>query len=387
MLRSTLHGRRIHIAGSVAEDTGVASEVEVQAASEFIRELVIALMCRGATFVIPVDADKRRASDNAPITFDWLVWETVNATLARRPAGALTPLAVAVQHHKTEEQIPADKADLWDRLRLSDLVSIDNASHWNMASKRMEAQASHGEVLVTLGGSEGVLYLANLYHQRGKPVIPLNFALCTQDTGSRRLFNQALARQSAGRFFRTVGAATSHDWINRLNFSARHDVAHRVATVVNLLEALEQPTVFGVRLLNSKAAEFHDVENFFTGVVQDAVNQLGYALKVVDGGQPNEHARIDDEIFKKLHHSAVVVADITGSRPNCLIELGYALGRSIPLMMTACRGTEFPFDVKTLPGHPWDPTDTLPEQRRKFLVYWHANIRRPPLVAAEPLIP
>ena len=52
---------------------------------------------------------------------------------------------VAVQHHKTEEQIPPEFEALWDDLRTSDLVQIENVSHWNMNSKRMEIQARSGE--------------------------------------------------------------------------------------------------------------------------------------------------------------------------------------------------------------------------------------------------
>ena len=47
-------------------------------------------------------------------------------------------------------------------------MKIENAAHWNMNSKRMEAQARSGDILVTLGGTEGVLYLANLYHDAGR---------------------------------------------------------------------------------------------------------------------------------------------------------------------------------------------------------------------------
>ncbi len=387
MRTSPLFGRRVHIAGSIADDATLATSDEVKAARDFVSALVVDLMRKGATFVIPVDADKRR-SDTQPICFDWLVWETIAANLPKRPAGASNPLAIAVQHHKSEDQIPADKYSLWDSLRGSELVSIDNASHWNMASKRMEMQAQHGDILITLGGSEGVLFLANLYHQAGKPVIPLNYHLCANETGSVKLFNQALASQQTNRFFRTDSQLTPHNWINRLNFSRRHDVAHRVSEVIGLLESLERPTAFAVRLLNPKLDVYTDVEDFFSAVVKHVVEQeLGYSLKVIDGKQANEHARIDQAIFNRLHHSSVVIADLTGSRPNCFIELGYALALSIPVMMTAKEGTEFPFDVNTLPGHAWRTSVTVEERRREFRTYWNANINRPSLVAQEPLIP
>lgn len=386
MPTSPLQGRRIHISGSIHSDPAIATAKDVEAAREFVRQLVAELMCVGATFVVPVDAEKLRC-DGLPICFDWLVWETLVGNLVKRPAQAVNPLAVAVQHHKNEDQVPPDKAGVWDNLRGSELVSIDNASHWNMNSKRMEIQAAHGDILITLGGSEGVLYLANLYHAAGKPVIPLKFKLTRPDSGSLRLFSQALIRSQARRFFQCSGGSAPHDWINRLNYSDRHDSTARVKDLVSLLESLERPTVFAVRLLNPKVADYIEVEDFFTGVVKHVAEQnYGYILRVIDGKQPNEEPRVDAEIFAKLHRSAIVVADVTALRPNCFIELGYALGREIPTMVTAKAGTELPFDIESIPAHLWEP-GTLDERRAKFLQYWQANINRPPLVALEPLIP
>ncbi len=388
MALSSLHGRRIHIAGSIAKDPSIASAEEVKLARDFVQKLVIELMKAGATFVVPVDAEKPRDSDGLPICFDWLIWETIFENLTDRPSKAVNPLAIAVQHHKTEDQIPGEKAAMWDRLRGSDLVLIDNASSWNMNSKRMEIQAEHGDVLITLGGGEGVLFLANLYHATGKPVIPLNFKLCAPDFGSLKLFGQALSKENAARFITVKGDTASHGWINRLSFGTRHKYVERAQTVLNLLTALERPTVFAVRLLNSKLAEYKDVEDFFTGVVSHVVEkELGYTLKVVDGKQQNEEPRVDTEIFTKLHNAAVVVADLTAERPNCFIELGYALGRSIPTMVTAREGTKVPFDCDTLTRHEWNVADVLEDRRRKFREYWTANINRPPLVKVEHLSP
>ena len=237
------------------------------------------------------------------------------------------PLAIAVQHHKNEEQIPESFDRLWDDLRNSDRVQIENAAHWNMASKRMEAQARWGDILIALGGSEGVLFLANLYHDAGKPVVPLNAPICAPGTGARRLFEFGLSGNHAPQLFRATGM-DAHGWINRINFRSRTPVAERVAGVVELLEALEPPRAFVVRLLNPGHADYAEVQEYFDTVVAPIVEgELGYKLTVVDGRQPLEHARLDEEIFVKLHRSSVVITDITGLRPNCFLELGYALGR------------------------------------------------------------
>lgn len=387
MPRSPLFGRRIHIAGSIPAALPHAPTVDVATARELIAALTSELTARGATFVVPVDKENLRPADNLPICFDWLIWETLRSNLHRRPAGAPSPLAIAVQHHKTEEQIPAQFHSLWDALRSSDLVKIENAAHWNMGSKRMEVQARWGDILVALGGSEGVLFLANLYHDAGKPVVPLNLPICAPGTGARRLFDYGLSSINTPRLFRTGEGPDPHGWINRINFPARRAVTGKVTEIVALLEALERPTAFGVRLLNPEHEDFPAVEDYFATVVKPTIeDELGYKLVVVDGKQPFDTPRIDQEIFAKLHRSAVIIADITASRPNCFLELGYALGRSLPVMVLARKDTKHPFDIETLAGHHWTSAGSVDERRRMFREHWAAIRNRPPLVPMEPLI-
>jgi hypothetical protein len=386
MRNSPLFGRRIHIAGSITPDLGVASTAEVLHARELAEGLVRELMKRGATFVVPVDAEKSRPVDGLPICFDWLVLETVHANLASRPAGAPLPLVIAVQHHKNEAQIPAQFEVLWDNMRVSDLVQIENAAHWNMNSKRMETQARWGDILITLGGSEGVLFLANIYHDAGKPVVPLNAAICPPDAGARRLFNFGLSSSQAGRLFKPVDRG-AHTWINRINFTSRRPVEEQVASLVELLEALEPPRAFVVRLLDQTQPDYPDVEAFFKTVAQPIIeDELGFKMTVVDGQQPLDHAWLEQEIFAKLHRSRVVFADITGMRPNCFLELGYALGRGLPTMVMAKEGSEHPFDITTFAGLHWKVGGSLEQRRRAFRDHWDAIRNRPPLVPAEALI-
>jgi len=383
---SNLAGRRIQIAGSIATNSQVASTTEVELAREFVAALVPQLIALGATFVVPVDAEKLRPCDGKPICFDWLVWQTLNDNLPKRPSGVASPLAIAILHHKTEQQIPTEFASLWDEMRDSDAIAIENVSHWNMNSKRMEVQARHGDILITLGGSEGVLFLANLYHEAGKPVIPLNFELSEPNEGSLRLFNMALASPQSGRFF-GVTDSSPHTWINRINWSKSKTASQRASTMLDLLRALEPPHAFAVRLLNPSHPDFSDVESFFTEVAQPVMEgEFGYKLLVVDGAQPFDRARMDQEIFDKLHRSSMILADITGARPNCFIELGYALGRCLPTMLTVKEGATHPFDIVSLAGLHWKTTGTVEERKDAFRVHWKAIKDRPPLVSADPLV-
>jgi hypothetical protein len=317
-----------------------------------------------------------------------LIWNTIYKNLHSRPADAPNPLVVAVKHHKNEDQIPEQFVEVWDALRGSALVQIESVAYWNMNSKRMEAQARHGDILLALGGGEGVLFLANLYHDAGKPVIPLNFKIGPANTGAPRIFEYGLSGNNAQRLFQTEVGTTSHSWLNRIEMPSRKSVADGVRDLIHLLEALIPPKAFVVRLLNPEYSDYTSVQDFFDTVVQPVIEgELGYKLIVVDGKQAYEHARIDHEIFMKLHRSSIVLADITGLRPNCFLELGYALGRGLPTMVLAKEGTEHPFDIASLSGHHWKTTGSTEERRREFRTHWNAIKSRPPLVPTEPLIP
>lgn len=387
MARSPLFGRRIHIAGSISCDAAVATPDEVHSARELVKGLVIALIERGATFVVPVDAEKLREGDNLPICFDWLIWKTLYHNLHLRPLGAPNPLTIAVQHHKNEGQIPSEFQQLWEDLRATDLVHIENVSHWNMNSKRMDAQARKGDILIALGGSEGVLFLANLYHDSGKPVIPLNARIASPDAGALRLFSDGLDSTRAQRLFQTIHHS-AHTWINRINFTSRKPVGQRVNTIIDLLEDLEKPSAFAIRLLDPECEDYDDVENFFNEIVRPVIeDEFGYKLIIIDGSQPYKYPRIDQEIFEKLHRSGFVLADITGMRPNCLIELGYALGRGLPTMLMVKKGNRHPFDIASFGALHWKTGGKIKKRKKAFRTHWGTIQHRPPLVPEEPLIP
>jgi hypothetical protein len=113
---------------------------------------------------------------------------------------------------------------------------------------------------------------------------------------------------------------------------------------------------------------------------------MGYKLLIVDGSQPFENARMDQEIFVKLHRSSVVLADITGARPNCFIELGYALGRGLATMLTVKQGTPHPFDIYSLAALHWKTVGTIEERKEAFRKHGEAIKHRPTLVPSDPLV-
>ena len=389
MSASSLLGRRIHIAGSISDDPSVAPRAEVERAQECIKLLVPRLVERGATFVLSIDDEKTREADGLPICFDWHILRVLVECIDSRPPDAPEPYAVAVRHHKSERQVPTELTKLWQQFRDSRLVEIRDVGHWNLYSKRMEAQASHGDVLIALGGKDGVLYLANLYHDAGKPVVPLNIPITPKGAGAQKLFDDiGLSQFNANRLFRPKGSMTVRAWMGKVDFNNRgRNNKQQMDVVLELLDDLDAPHAFVVRLMDDRHDSYSAVEELFSKVISPVVEEeYGYRIAVVDGSQPYDSPTIQQDIFEKLHHSQLALVDLTGVRPNCLIELGYALGRGLPTMLLAQKGEKAPFDIQGVPIYYWKPSVSVKKRQEAFRSYWKANIRRPPLVPSEALI-
>ena len=54
-----------------------------------------------------------------------------------------------------------------------------------------------------------------------------------------------------------------------------------------------------------------------------------------------------DRIKKRIATATVVVADMTGANPNVYLEVGYAWGKEVPVLLVARKGEPLQFDVKT----------------------------------------
>lgn len=389
----SLLGLRVHIAGSVDKDCSRIPTARVRYARQVIRNLVERLVEKGANFVIPVDVERRR-DDGEPVCFDWLVLKTVYENLWRRPSTAPGPVVVAVKHHKTDDQVPKDLPEeylrVWNDMK-SHVEHDASVGIWNMGSKRLEVQSRSGDVLVAIGGRDGVYHLANLYYEAGKPIIPLNINVTADMGGAQRLFEQyGVSRSKAARLFRTAAESRRpYEWMSRIHFDGK-DARRPAGEVVCLMGHLQPPTAFVVRILDPKSEAYNDVEWFFKEIAEPVMrDNLGFQPIIVDGSQPSEHPRIDIEIFEKLHRSSVVLADVTGQRPNCMVELGYALGRGLPTVITARGGERLPFDIQTMRVEFWrveSSPRSIQEEMRKFREHWMKNIGRPPLVAREGLI-
>lgn len=379
--------RRVHIAGSISSCQKVASAEAVNRARSFVEELVKELIPRGASFVLPVDDEKTRPTDDGlPLCFDWLVWKTLYENIEQRPPEIEEKYVIAVQHHKSKDQIPEEYKPIWEGMQGLKAIDPRTVGGWNMGAKRLEAQASHGDVLLLLGGEEGVIHLANLYRDAGKPVIPLPFEIVDEGAGARKLIKDVgLSRLSpVWLFSMNTEERTPHEWMESLDKGNEL----QVKDLLELLDNLLPPAAFVIRLLDPKDKNYEEVDRYHNEVLKPLVeDEYGFRLVTINPQHSYEEPWLNQEIFKKLHRSQVVLADLTSLRDNCLVELGYALGRGLRTLLLAKEGVDLPFDLKMRPALLRQENQTVEDKKNKFREHWHSTLNLPPLVPREDLVP
>jgi hypothetical protein len=319
--------------------------------------------------------------------FDWTALETAAEYIKHGfrvwPAEFGLPI-VAACSEKAVSEIPDNRLALYEELLRSGLLHVESIMPGSRAAAFLrQRQAVFGDALVILGGGTGVEHSADLYLSRRKPVVPFDLALgASRDDGtggSMRLAKEA--RADPVRFFRfghafanAEGAALA-EIATRNGAAAASDVASRT---VSLLAKVERPAAFYVRLLNPAHAKFDIVESFFRDVVDPVVDEARMR-RIEIGTDKSEYAFMNVAIFESLHFSSLAIVDVTGERPNCFIELGYAL-RGNRVLITAEEGTQLPFDQEMIPCHFWRPGDPVADRKKALVEFWEKNINRPPIV-------
>lgn len=376
----SLAGRRIHLTGSAVAtcDPGLLAY-----AHAFVGFLANGLASRGAGLVLGAGGEPFSES-GLPATFDW----TALATIAELsdPVEGWPPRRphqfIAVASQRGLARIPTGRREVWERCcARSDFELTTTPPGWRMAGIIRERQLLHGDILVALGGGAGVEHLAELYWRDGKPVVPVwaQLGAFNEDGlgGSRALHEKALA--DPGELFKLApGTGGDAARLRALRLEPDTDPGALADGTLRLLEDLMPPSAFYVRLLDPSSATHADVEWFFADVVTPAISERGYAPVQMGLGTP-QSMFMNVEIFQRLHRAGVVIVDLTGMRPNCTMELGYALGRPRRVVISAQEGTKQIFDSDKLPTHFWQRGDA-DAARAAYLDWFDRYVEVGPLV-------
>jgi hypothetical protein len=241
-----------------------------------------------------------------------------------------------------------------------------------MAGIIRERQVLRGDILLVLGGGAGAEHLAELYRHEGKRVVPVHTELgayCQDGNGGSRFLHGRVIADPDGFFRLRDGAGSAAARISGLRLRADTDTDAMARQAAKLLTDLRPRPAFYVRLLDASHPDHAAVERFFRGFTPHEMGR----------GSP-QAAFINVEIFEALHRAGLVVADLRGVRPNCTMELGYALARRRRVVISAKKGTRLPFDEDKLPTYLWEDTGTRAERVGAYRQWSDRYSELPPIV-------
>jgi hypothetical protein len=376
-----VRGLRVHITGSAAAES---DDALIAAAHSFVRTLAAETIAYGGGLVLGAGGEPRNETGQ-PCIFDWTALEVIAD--APDPAPGWPQLRperfVVVVSQRGLDKIPANRAEIWERCcRRSDFQLVVAPPGWRMAGIIREHQVLRGDILLVLGGGAGAEHLAELYSDEGKPVVPVRAELgayCHDGNGGSR-FLHARAISDPDDFFRLrdgVGSATAR--ISNLRLRTDADTGAMARQAAKLLADLRPRPAFYVRLLDANHADYPAVERFFRDVVDTVVVERGFTPYEM-GRESPQAAFINVEIFEAIHRAGLVIVDLTGVRPNCTMELGYALARRRRVVISARKETKLPFDEDKLPTYIWEDTGTRTGRLDAYRRWFDRNSELPPVV-------
>lgn len=372
---------RVHITGSAAPSCNLAL---LQAAHLFVRSLADELINRGAGLLVGA-GDEPMGEGGAPCIFDWSVLESVASAPDPSPAWPLLrpDRFVVVASQRGLEKISDSRAGVWNKCRNRSDFDLQVAPPgWRMAGIVRERQVLRGDILLVLGGGAGAEHLAELYGEEGQPIVPIHSELGAFSNdgngGSRFLHERALANVDA--FFQLRdGAGSAAGRLAGLRLTAETDIPSLVREATDVLADLRPRSAFYVRLLATEQPQFSEVERFFREVVDPVMTEREFTPYEMGQGKP-ERAFMNVEIFEALHRAGLVVVDLTGVRPNCTMELGYALARRRRVVISAQKGTQLPFDEDKLPTYLWEEAGSRDDRIKAYRDWFDRYSELPPIV-------
>lgn len=376
-----MKGRRVQIAGSANSSYNIE---EVQYSHNFVKSLSEKILENGGGLIVTLGEDPKHEEGNTSITFDWTVLESLKKCydnkLVKWPKAQGAPI-IAVGFGNALERIPDERKQLFDDIRETGCVELKLLnSKLNFGGLLREQQEVFGDVLITLGGGPGVNHLYQLYVNSRKHVIPTDLQLKGKNDASLSLHKEALSNHNL--FFHFTKQEKALSEFSKLSLKNNPEIEKVTSNYINFLNNLRKPKAFYVRLLNQGNPQFIEVEKYFRNVVDPLIKEMGYERYEAGSNIINE-GFMNVEIFKELHYSSLVVADITELRPNCLIELGYSLAMPKKTIIMAQETTHLPWDVNSIQCHKWKTDENDKTRKKNLRKFISLNINKEQLVSKQ----
>lgn len=86
-----------------------------------------------------------------------------------------------------------------------------------------------------------------------------------------------------------------------------------------------------------------ELDSAYEGVIKPVIEGFKYSVVRID--KVEDSGRISEQILNKISRSEIIIADLTGERPNCYYEAGYAHALGKEIIFTVKDGEKVHFDL------------------------------------------
>lgn len=386
-INSDLSKRTILIQGSAAPET--PDDLLVYS-HRLIRELTLQILDANGSLLVRCNSERRKDEKNPETAFwfDWTIVEAVEQFVQNKKVSPHQNILTIFQSEKDISIIPHFRQRLWKKINSLPCIQFKRLPiGMNAGAYARIEMARLADTMICIGGGEGIEHFTKIMLDTGKPVFPIGLPIAAH-FGDGFLGSESLARIMKTNPIKYLG--TDDNYVtSKLNVASPTDnsiSSKEIATaIIQILKRIVKPKAFLVRLLNTTHSDYEYVEAFFEETIKPLLLGNSYYPFQSGGNEPTSFF-INVEIFEQIQLSQIVVADITGLRPNCFIELGMSLGREIPVLLTAIEGTTPVFDVHAIETYFWSPNTPNDTRIKEAKNYLRRALNRPSIIRSVPLI-
>jgi hypothetical protein len=212
--------------------------------------------------------------------------------------------------------------------------------NWDIGSKRLRVPEpiQLADAVILVGGFDGTYKAANWTRIAKKPLLPVTrFGGTAEEVYSEELDDFEI------RYGSHISKGEFEDLAQ-----LKSPLPSFARTVISLAEKVRTSKSVFVAMSFADDPALADALDTFKAVCKT----YGYECNPVN--EKNTSQRILPQILKALKSSAFSIIDLSVPSTNVYYELGFAEGQDKPIIVTAKKGTDLPFDTKDIPVCFWE---------------------------------
>jgi hypothetical protein len=216
-------------------------------------------------------------------------------------------------------------------------IITSDLKNWNMEEEeaKLPEQISQADVTIFIAGSKGTFKGSNIATFAQKPILGIGMF-----GGAGKRINRRERNNFELRYKHLLNPPITYDDLNQVvsNPDNFEEFADKIITICECI--MRSKKVFCIMSFDES---YDNVYKSYEEVCQNN------KLQAVRTDRTTELESITKRILEGIEQSDFVIADVSSMSQNVFYEVGYAKGLKRPVIITAKKGTDIPFDIKDFP--------------------------------------